>query len=50
MSRLTIPLEPAKLQILLNDIIDRVGTDFPEWVENRESDPGVTVLQLFAFL
>ncbi len=50
MSRPTTHLESSKLQTLLSNIIRRVGIDFPEWVENRENDPGITVLQLLAFL
>jgi hypothetical protein len=50
MFRPTTQLESSRFQSLMNDIVRRVGNDFPEWQENQGHDPSITVLQMLAFL
>jgi len=50
-----MPLQPPNLddrryQQLLNDSLARVPIHTPEWTNFNQSDPGVTLVQLFAFL
>jgi hypothetical protein len=35
---------------LLDEVIARIPVHNPEWTDFKQSDPGVTLLQLFAFL
>ena len=35
---------------LLNEALDRIPAHNPEWTNRNDSDPGVTLLQLFAFM
>ncbi|HWI61961.1 MAG TPA: putative baseplate assembly protein [Symbiobacteriaceae bacterium] len=50
-----MPLQIPKLndltyEELLREVLDRVPVHNPEWTNLSESDPGVTLLELFAFL
>jgi hypothetical protein len=48
---LTIPtLDDRRYQDLLNEALGRIPVHNPEWTNFNESDPGVTLLELFAFL
>src|SRR5947208_16926376 len=48
---LTIPtLDDRTYQQLLNEALARIPVHTPEWTNFNESDPGVTLLELFAFL
>lgn len=47
----TIPkLDDRRYQDLLNDTLARVPIHNPEWTNFNESDPGVTIVELFAFM
>ena len=35
---------------LLDLVVGRITADAPEWTDFNESDPGVTLVELFAFL
>jgi hypothetical protein len=37
-------------QALLDEILRRIPVDAPNWTDFNESDPGVTLVQLLAFL
>ena len=43
-------LEPRDYQQLLDDALARIPVHNPEWTNFNHSDPGVTLLELFAFL
>lgn len=43
-------LEPRGYQELLNDALARVAVHNPEWTNLSHADPGVTLLELFAFM
>jgi hypothetical protein len=50
-----VPLEIPKIddrsyQEILNEALARVRVHNPEWTNFNESDPGVTILELFAFM
>src|SRR5881397_3660652 len=48
---LTIPtLDDRKYQDLLNEALARIPVHTREWTNFNESDPGVTLIELFAFL
>jgi hypothetical protein len=48
---LTIPnLSDRKYQDLLDEALARIQVHTPEWKNFNDSDPGVTLIQLFAFL
>ncbi len=48
---LTIPtLDNRRYQDLLNEALARIPVYNPEWTNFNESDPGVTLVELFAFL
>ena len=48
---LTIPtLDNRRYQDLLNEALARIPVHNPEWTNFNESDPGVTLIELFAFL
>src|SRR5207237_6157121 len=48
---LTIPtLDDRKYQDLLTEALARIPVHNPEWTNFNESDPGVTLIELFAFL
>ena len=48
---LTIPnLSDRKYQELLDETLARIPVHNPEWTNFNDSDPGVTLVQLFAFL
>lgn len=48
---LTIPtLDDRKYQDLLDDALARIPVHNPEWTNYNESDPGVTLIEVFAFL
>ena len=43
-------LDNRRYQDLLNEALARIPVHTPEWTNFNESDPGVTLLELFAFL
>src|SRR5579864_2217720 len=48
---LTIPtLDNRRYQDLLNEALARIPVHNPEWTNFNDSDPGVTLLQLFSFM
>jgi hypothetical protein len=48
---LTIPnLDDRKYQELLDEALARIPVHTPEWTNFNKSDPGVTLLEVFAFL
>ena len=48
---LTVPtLDDRRFQDLLNETLARIAVHNPEWTNYNKSDPGVTLLELFAFL
>src|SRR5215218_10079852 len=48
---LTIPtLDNRNYQELLDEALARIPVHNPEWTNFNRSDPGVTLLELFAFL
>src|SRR5262244_3297235 len=48
---LTIPtLDDRKYQDLLNEALARIPVYTPEWTNFNKSDPGVTLIEVFAFL
>lgn len=48
---LTIPnLSDRKYQDLLDEALARIPVHNPEWTNFNDSDPGVTIIQLFAFM
>ncbi len=44
------PLDNRKYQDLVNQALARIAVHNPEWTNYNDSDPGVTLVQLFAFL
>jgi hypothetical protein len=48
---LSIPnLDDRRYQQLLDDALGRISVHNPEWTNFNKSDPGITLLELFAFL
>jgi predicted phage baseplate assembly protein len=48
---LTIPtLDDRRFQDLLDEALARIPVHNPEWLNYNKSDPGVTLIELFAFL
>ena len=48
---LQIPsIDDRRYQDLLNEALARIPVHNPEWTNFNKSDPGVTLLELFAFL
>ena len=48
---LTLPkLDDRSYQEILRETIARIPAHTPEWTNHNDSDPGVTLLQLFAFM
>ena len=48
---ITIPtLDDRKYQDLLDEALARIPVHNPEWTNFNKSDPGVTLLEVFAFL
>src|SRR6202171_4049866 len=48
---LQIPtIDNRRYQDLLNEALARIPVHNPEWTNFNESDPGVTLVELFAFL
>ncbi|HYK83876.1 MAG TPA: hypothetical protein VEV19_00825, partial [Ktedonobacteraceae bacterium] len=43
-------LDTRTYKELLNEALSRIPVHTPEWTNFNESDPGVTLLELFAFL
>ena len=35
---------------LRHELVERISVDAPEWTDFNESDPGVTLVEFFAFL
>ena len=44
------PIDERSFEALLGEVVRRIPVDSPEWTDFNESDPGVTLLELFAFL
>ena len=44
------PIDTRSYQQLLNETLARIPVHNPEWTNYNDSDPGVTILQLFAFM
>src|SRR5919108_6385264 len=44
------PLDTRTYQELLDEALSRIPVHNPEWTNHNRSDPGVTLLELFAFL
>ncbi len=44
------PIDGRNYQQLLNEALVRIPVHNPEWTNYNDSDPGVTILQLFAFM
>jgi hypothetical protein len=44
------PLDERGYEDLLDEVLARIPVHAPEWTDFNESDPGVTLLELFAFL
>lgn len=48
---ITVPaIDDRRYQQLLDELLARVPVHTPEWTNFNQSDPGVTLVQLFAFL
>src|SRR5581483_2642905 len=48
---ITIPsIDDRRYQDLLNEALARVPVYTPEWTNFNKSDPGVTLVEIFAFL
>lgn len=43
-------LDDRKFQDLVDDVKRQIGLRCPEWTEHNVSDPGVTLIELFAFM
>ena len=43
-------IDSARLQSLVAELKETVVAHVPEWTDSNEADPGVTLLELFAFL
>ena len=43
-------LDPRGYREILNEAIRRIPAHNPEWTNHSDSDPGITLLQLFAFM
>jgi hypothetical protein len=46
----TPPIGEGSFEALLRELLRRIPVDSPEWTDFNESDPGVTLVQLFEFL
>ena len=44
------PLDDACYQALVDDILRRIPSQTPEWTGTDPSDPGITLVELFAYL
>ncbi|MEA2080027.1 MAG: hypothetical protein U9P00_09260, partial [Pseudomonadota bacterium] len=42
--------QPLRYQEILSEAVRRVPVHNPEWTNLSDSDPGMTLLQLFAFM
>ena len=48
---LTVPnLDDRRYQDLLDEALSRIPVYTPEWTNFNKSDPGVTLIEVFAFL
>src|SRR5689334_2914089 len=48
---ITIPsIDDRRYQDLLNEALARIPVHTPEWTNFNKSDPGVTLVEIFAFL
>ena len=48
---ITIPsIDDRRYQDLLNEALARIPVYTPEWTNFNKSDPGVTLIEIFAFL
>ena len=48
---LQLPLiDERDYEQLLDEAVERIPVDAPEWTDFQDSDPGVTLVELFAFL
>jgi hypothetical protein len=43
-------IDDRNYETLLGEILERIPVDAPEWTDFNESDPGFTLIELFAFL
>lgn len=50
MSLPTPNLDSRKFQEIVDDVKRQIGLRCPEWTEHNVSDPGVTLLELFAYM
>ena len=44
------PIDDRSYKDLLDEVLEWIPVDAPEWTDFNESDPGVTLVQLSAFL
>ena len=48
---ITIPsIDDRRYQDLLNEALARIPVHTPEWTNFNKSDPGITLIEIFAFL
>ena len=45
-----IALDDRRFQDLVNEARMRIGQACPEWTEHNVSDPGITLIELFAWM
>ncbi|BDI34265.1 putative baseplate assembly protein [Capsulimonas corticalis] len=43
-------LDDRKFQEIVNDVKQQIGRRCPEWTDHNVSDPGVTLIELFAYM
>jgi hypothetical protein len=44
------PIDGGNYAQLFGEVVRRIGAHNPDWTDFNESDPGVTLVELFAFL
>jgi predicted phage baseplate assembly protein len=44
------PIDDRSYRQLLDDLLARIPVHTPEWTNHNDADPGITLLQLFAFM
>lgn len=44
------PIDDRYYKDLLDEVLERIPVDAPEWTDFNESDPGVTLVELLVFL
>ena len=45
-----VKLDDRQFQELVNEARDRIGKHCPEWTDHNVSDPGITLIEVFAWL